>query len=234
MKRRGDCPGWAHGIVLPSANRRNATEHPDLAGCGPRQRTARTCAVRRVFAIPHFRRRPRYVITGRFAVRRPYWTPRHPRTAQGWDLGAALISSAWPRFPDADDVARGVADGGDPEIALGVGLGHDFGAALGCGAERVVEAGDVDVGHYPGLARGGQVGAPVPDDMAGAVAEARRIRAAGAQPPAKHRPVELGRLGGISCWDAQVGNAAWAGDRVFDPDSGGSGLLCHRRVPPSF
>jgi hypothetical protein len=39
-----DRPEWAHGMVLPSANRRNATEHPDLAGCGPRQRTARTCA----------------------------------------------------------------------------------------------------------------------------------------------------------------------------------------------
>ena len=35
-------------MVLPSANRRNATEHPDLAGRGPRQRIARTCAYRRI------------------------------------------------------------------------------------------------------------------------------------------------------------------------------------------
>jgi hypothetical protein len=37
-------PGRAHGMVLPPANRRNATEHPDLAGWGPRQRTTRTYA----------------------------------------------------------------------------------------------------------------------------------------------------------------------------------------------
>ena len=86
--------------------------------------------------------------------------------------------SAWSGLPDADDVAGGVADGGYPEVSFRVGRGDQFGAVSGRCAKGVIEVGDVDVGQHAGLSGGGKVGAPVPDDVAGAVAEARRVRPA--------------------------------------------------------
>jgi hypothetical protein len=47
--------------------------------------------------------------------------------------------------------------------------------------QRVVEVVDVDVGQDAGLDDGGQARAPVPDDMSGAVTEARRVRVAAEQ-----------------------------------------------------
>ena len=94
----------------------------------------------------------------------------------------SAAGSAWPGLPDADDVAGGVTDSGYPEVSFRVGRGDQFGAVSGRSAKGVIEAGDVDVGQHAGLSGGGKVGAPVPDDVAGAVAEARRVRPRNCQP----------------------------------------------------
>src|ERR1039457_1573794 len=132
--------------------------------------------------------------------------------------GRGSRSSRWLAravLPDADDVARGVADGCDGSIAFLVGQGDHLCAPLGRLAERVIELGDVDVGPDSGFPGGGQVGAPVPDDVAGAVAEARLVPWA-TNLPAEDRPVEVRGLCHIVCGDPEIGDTAGPGHRGLD------------------
>jgi hypothetical protein len=78
-------------------------------------------------------------------------------------------------LPDTYDVACWVAEGGDGQAAFRTGRGNDLGAVFSGCAKHLVEAGDVDVGADSGFAGGGQVGAPVPDDMTGT--KARLLKA---------------------------------------------------------
>jgi hypothetical protein len=52
-------------------------------------------------------------------------------------------------LPETDEIAFGIPEGGDPQIPLGVGTGHDLAAVLSDQPGGIVDAGHVDVGQEP-------------------------------------------------------------------------------------
>src|SRR6266550_7380137 len=90
--------------------------------------------------------------------------------------------------------------------------------------EGVINVGDVDVGAQPVGAGGGLIGDPAPDDVPGAVAEARLIWPP-MQLPAEHVAVEPGRRRGIPGRDMQIGDTGDPADQRIDS---------HAPPPPSL
>jgi hypothetical protein len=80
------------------------------------------------------------------------------------------------------------------------------------GVEGVINVGDVDVGAQPVGADGGLIGDPAADDVPGAVAEARFVRAP-MQLPAEHVAVEPGRGADIAGRDVQIGDTGDPADQ---------------------
>jgi hypothetical protein len=74
-------------------------------------------------------------------------------------------------LPQADEIAGGVAEGGDPEIAVGADGGDDFAAEGGDEGKEVVEAVDVEIGDEGAVGgEGGRLGETT-DEVGGGVLE---------------------------------------------------------------
>src|SRR6266700_582341 len=117
-------------------------------------------------------------------------------------------------LPHAEHIARGIAEGGDPQIALRIRWRHEFAAVRSDPLQCVVDAPDVDVRQHPSLARNGEIGHPMADDMPGAVLEARIISVAPHLPP-EDCLVERGGLVRVLGGDAKVRDPAGSKYRVF-------------------
>src|SRR5450759_2807039 len=96
-------------------------------------------------------------------------------------------------LPDPHHVAPGIAEGCDPEVALGIrrrdhlaALGHEL-------VNRLVNVLDVDVRAHSGLAGDSHVRQEVPDDVTGGVLKASAARIA-VYAPSEHELVKRCRL----------------------------------------
>src|SRR5262245_39031643 len=116
-------------------------------------------------------------------------------------------------LPDAELVAGGVAERRDPEVPLGIRLGHDPASGRPDLLQPLVEGLDAHLGPQAGFARDGVIGPEVADDVAAAVLECR-VLAVAAGRPAEDRLVERRRRVRVRGRDPQVRDPAGAEDGV--------------------
>jgi hypothetical protein len=90
-------------------------------------------------------------------------------------------SVAWAALPDADIVARRVADCGYPQVSLRIGLLSDGASMGGDAPDRVVDAVHIDIWTEAGFASDGSIRDEMADDVTGPVLEAwiHLVRVAG-------------------------------------------------------
>src|ERR1700736_5179266 len=118
-----------------------------------------------------------------------------------------------PSLPDAEPVTGGVRERRDPEIAFRIRCRGDLASVLGDLLEDIGDLLDVDIRGRASLARNGQVLHEVPDDVTGAILEAR-IRSAFVDVPTEDGPIERGRPVGVRSRHPEVGDPSVPEDGV--------------------
>ena len=130
-------------------------------------------------------------------------------------------------MPESDHVPGGIAERGDREQSLGVGLGEDRATVRDDQGDGPLDVRDIDIREQSRLGSREMVADPSAAEEPAGIVEARPIAVGTVDAPAEHVPVERRRPANVRGRNVEIGDRARSGESGVDavPSPSAAGWL---------